>query len=243
MKIVKSKNPFEHKSSLLLQKIIANFELPEKERSLAISVMGKSKNQQNLQFLMERLAIQEELLKEQIIWAIGELGGVSSYNFLKSILSNAGIPSDLRLAAAMSLNNMGHETEVAPVMAMLHNKLSASRKPKKPKEQKEPDVIPFAERGDRLLIYLIGNVTDDTIERLKITIGHLCSKMADKSLYIDFSEVTDFRLTQLKLFHIYLLENPEFQKKIFFVINSQKLLESITKSSFFREVKIIEKLI
>lgn len=245
MKIVEHKNPLKNKSPYVLQKIVANLDASEKERSDALFAMGKIKCQQSIEFLINQISIASEPLKEQIIWTIGEIGGRIAYDFLKRILLEPQQSMELRLAAAMSLYSMGHKTEVAPILLKIQNKLLSGRKAKKEKEIKsysDEDIIPFIEREEKIILYLIGSVSDDIIDRLINTIEFIKEKILAKNLYIDFSEISELRLPQMKKFHIFLLNHSDVQKKIIFIIKDKKIIESIVKSGFFQGIGIFDKI-
>jgi len=245
MKTVEHKNPLKNKTPYILQKIIANVENPEKERSDALFALGKIKSQQSIEFLINQVTIREETLKEQIIWTIGEIGGRIAYDFLKRLLFEPQQLMELRLAAAMSLYSMGHKIEVAPILMKIQDKLHSSRKARKEREKKElkdEDIIPFIEREEKIILYLIGSVSDDILDRLINTIDFLKKKICNKILVMDFSEVSEFRLQQMKKFHIFLMNNTELISKIHFTIKDKKIIESIAKSGFFHGVEIIDKI-
>ncbi|HPN31963.1 MAG TPA: HEAT repeat domain-containing protein [bacterium] len=229
-----------------LQKIIKNPHYNDNIRTQCIIELGNLKSQISLRFLLNQLKEEKETLKEQAVWAIGEINNPQAYNELKNILLDKEATADLRIATALALYNMGYKKEVEPVLNMLKNKYKRKKKNAKIKDENAivevENLIPYIEYKTRIVFILLGRITDEHIDRLIKTIEVLFSKNKEKDFYFDFTETDELRLQQLKALYRYSMDNREFFNKLTFISEDEKIINVIKDSGFFKTNGFIKEL-
>ena len=229
-----------------LQKIIKNPHYNDNIRTQCIIELGNLKSQISLRFLLNQLKEEKESLKEQIVWAIGEINNPQAYNELKTILLDKEASADLRIATSLALYNLGYKKEVEPVLNMLKNKYKRKKKLAKIKNESQTvdveNLIPYIDYKTKIVIILLGRITDEHIDRLIKTIEFLFNKNKEKEFYFDLTEIDEIRLQQIKMLYKYSLENVEFFNKVTFISDDEKIINVIKDSGFFKTVAFIKEL-
>ncbi|HPP88354.1 MAG TPA: HEAT repeat domain-containing protein, partial [bacterium] len=231
-----------------LQNIIANKHFNDNIRTQAIIELGNLKSFASVKILVNFLKNPTETLKEQIIWALGMIGGEIAIEQLKEILYDNQISIDLRISAALALYNAGEKNTAEPILKQLRGKYSKHREKKskhkteeiKIDELTENDIIPNINYEDKVMFILLGNINDDHIVRLKNSLILIAKKEPTKRIYVNLSDVTDIRLQHFKKIYEFLLHNPELKEKLVIVCAVEKIMNMIEESGFFKNIPVIE---
>ncbi len=100
----------------------------------AVIAVGSLKIDKYLKEILDTLESEDPMLREKAVWAVGELKELRAYGKICAILKNPAETVDVKMAAALTIKQLGKEDEVKELLDAFKKSLrppSAGRKKKK----------------------------------------------------------------------------------------------------------------
>ena len=102
-------------------------------RCQAAITIGVMKNEESAQYLLREIDDPDPMVREKIVWAIGELKIQRAFGKLKSILMSKEETIDVKMAAVLAISAIGLENEVKDLLDQVKAAIKDQRKKRRRK--------------------------------------------------------------------------------------------------------------